>query len=133
MPAPELSRPAPDSRGTLETERERVVDFPVDIFECSDAMPSLGDVRILAFRALLPAVRRVVVHAVLRRPAASSCVQGERRECYGVYLLDCDGGEHPFLDFGSAGRATYAAMRVAQVFRLPVEFGTFAEPRSRDD
>jgi hypothetical protein len=117
----------------LETDREceRVIDFPLDVFECEDALPASGGVRIVAFRALLPAVKRIAVHAV-DRSGASRVARDERCECYGIYLIDCDGGEHSFLDFTRAGSATYAAMRIAQVYRLPVEFGTFAEPKSRD-
>ncbi|WP_206957209.1 hypothetical protein [Trinickia acidisoli] len=115
-----------------ETERERVVEFPVDVFGCCNGLPVSGDMRIVAFRALLPAIRRVAVHAV-ERAGNVSCAGAELRLCYGVYLLDCDGGEHPFLDFASASNATYAAMRIAQAYRLPVEFGSFVEPKARDE
>lgn len=130
--APACSSTAPEVADTLETERPRAVEFPVDIFGCADAMAASGDVRIVAFHALLPAVNRIAVHAVQRPEPAAPAFVGQR-ECYGVYLLDCDGGEHHFLDFKSAGSATYAAMRIAQVYRLPVEFGTFAEPKARDE
>ncbi|MGN6317254.1 hypothetical protein [Trinickia sp.] len=113
-------------------ERSSVVDFPADIFGGAEAMPASGEVRIVAFRALLPAVKRIAVHAVQHREPATRAFVG-RRECFGVYLVDHDGGEHPFLDFANAGSATYAAMRIAQVYRLPVEFGTFAEPKARDE
>lgn len=96
----------------------RVVEFPADIFGCADVMQALGDMRIFAFLALLPAIKRIAVRAV------------ERAGCYGMYLLDYDGGEHPFVDFTSAASATYAAMRIAQAYRLPVEFGSFAEPKA---
>jgi hypothetical protein len=112
--------------------RGEAAEFPADIFECADAMPASGAVRIVAFRALLPAIRRVAVHAVACTDI-SSPIDGERPCCFGVYLIDCDGGEHAFLDFSTAGSATYAAMRIAQVYRLPIEFGSFAEPKSRDD
>jgi hypothetical protein len=114
-----------------QAEREEAAEFPADIFECVDAMPASGDVRIVAFRALLPAIRRVAVHAVACTNALSP-VDGERSCCFGIYLIDCDGGEHAFLDFTTAGSATYAAMRIAQVYRLPIEFGAFAEPKSRE-
>jgi hypothetical protein len=109
---------------------EKAVEFPADIFECADAMPVSGDVRIVAFRALLPAIRRVCVHAVVLG-SPLSLMSGEPSCGYGVYLIDCQGGEHALLDFISAGGATYAAMRIAHVYRLPVEFGSFAEPKSR--
>ena len=114
-----------------EVEGDEAGQFPADIFECADAMPASGDVRIVAFRALLPAIRRVAVHAVVGTVIPSS-IDGERPCCFGIYLIDCDGGEHVFLDFSTAGSATYAAMRIAQVYRLPIEFGAFAEPKSRD-
>lgn len=114
-----------------EAEREEATEFPADIFECADAMPASGDVRIVAFRALLPAIRRVAVYAVACTNTPSP-VDGEQSCCYGIYLIDCDGGEHAFLDFATAGGATYAAMRIAQVYRLPIEFGSFAEPKSRE-
>ncbi|KAA0087678.1 hypothetical protein CIW54_13945 [Paraburkholderia sp. T12-10] len=114
-----------------EREGEPVIDFPIDVFECADAMPASGDVRIVAFRALLPAIRRVAIHAVEHAGNSSGNGAGPSA-CYAVYLVDCDGGEHPFLDFASAGSATYAALRIAQVYHLPVEFGSFAEPKSRE-
>jgi hypothetical protein len=114
-----------------EAEHEEVAEFPVDIFECVDAMPASGDVRIVAFRALLPAIRRVAVHAVAGTSTPSP-INAERSCCFGLYLIDRDGGEHAFLDFTTAGGATYAAMRIAQVYRLPIEFGSFAEPKSRE-
>jgi hypothetical protein len=122
----------PDDADALDAERASVVDFPVDIFGSTDAMSASGEVRIVAFRALLPAVKRIAVHAV-QHPEHVTCAFVGRRECYGVYLVDHDGGEHPFLDFTNAGSATYAAMRIAQVYRFPVEFGTFAEPKARDE
>lgn len=126
------SRPDSDDCAALDAERGRIVEFPTDIFECGDAMSAAGTMRVVAFRALLPALKRIAVHAV-RRLGGWAFACAERPECYGVYLIDCDGGEHAFLDFASASNATYAAMRIAQIYRLPVEFGTFAEPKTRDE
>lgn len=123
--------PHAQDRAALETEHEGHVAFPIEVFDCADAMPAASDVRIVAFRALLPAVRRIAVHAV-ERSSAMSYGRPVQSGHFGVYLIDFDGGEHPFLDFASAGGATYAAMRLAQVYRLPVEFGSFAEPKLRD-
>lgn len=98
-------------------------EFPVDILHAGDALQTPDDACVAFFHARLPVVKRLVVHAVGGRTGGS----------FGIYLMDCEGSEHSFLDFASASSATYAAMRIAQAYRLGVEFGNFAQPKMRGD
>lgn len=103
-----------------------VTAFPTDVFDAGDAVQTCSDVYVALFVALRPLVRRVAVHAVVRRTAT-----GSHAESFGVYLVDYDGNEHAFLDFHLAPSAAYAALRIGQVYRLGVEFGNFRIPKDR--
>ena len=110
-------------------------EFPLDLFEIGDCLASLSVEWIGWFRQRLPQVRRFAVHrvrlAVLKEAFEAARPHAARRECFAVYIGDTDGNEQPFLDFGTASSATYAALRLAQTYRLAVEFGNFNEPKIR--
>lgn len=97
--------------------------FPLDIFH--DEPQSANEVCVASFHALLPTVKRIAVHGVRRRKA-----EPPPSEKFGVYLFDDEGNEHPFLYYRNAASATYAALRIAQIYRLGVEFGNFNDPKS---
>ena len=105
---------------------DAVAGFPTDIFDAGDALQTSSDVYVALFLALRPLIRRVAVHAIVRR-----AMNEAQSESFSVYLLDHDGNEHSFLDFGRAASAAYAAMRIGQVYRLGVEFGNFRTPKLR--
>lgn len=123
--------PTPGVPIASSTHRE----FPLDLFEIGDCLASLSVECIGWFRQRLPQVRRFAVHrvrlAVLREAFEAARPHAARRECFAVYIGDTDGNEQPFLDFGTASSATYAALRLAQTYRLAVEFGNFNEPKIR--
>jgi len=110
-------------------------EFPLDLFEIGDCLATLSAEWIGWFRQRLPRVRRFAVHrvrlAVLKEAFEAARPHAARRECFAVYIGDTDGNEQPFLDFGTASSATYAALRLAQTYRLAVEFGNFNEPKMR--
>ena len=100
-----------------------------------DADPALGLRRAArsqadAFRdtdcqlPLPPVVRRVAVLGMKRTATAAMA------ECYGVFVYDADGGEHPFMHFDDAASATYAALRIGQTYRVGVEFSNFSDPKA---
>jgi len=105
---------------------DAAADFPFDILDAGDALQTCSDVYVALFLALRPLIRRVAVQAIIRR-----ATNGAQSESFSVYLLDHDGNEHAFLDFGRAASAAYAAMRIGQVYRLGVEFGNFRTPKLR--
>ena len=123
--------PTPGVPVASSTHRE----FPLDLFEIGDCLASLSVECLGWFRQRLPQVRRFAVHrvrlAVLREAFEAARPHAARRECFAVYIGDTDGNEQPFLDFGTASSATYAALRLAQTYRLAVEFGNFNEPKIR--
>lgn len=110
-------------------------EFPLDLFEIGDCLATLSVEWVGWFRQRLPQVRRFAVHrvrlAVLKEVFEAARPHAARRECFAVYIGDTDGNEQPFLDFGTASSATYAALRLAQTYRLAVEFGNFNEPKIR--
>ena len=73
---------------------------------------------------LPPVVRRVAVLGMKRTATAATA------ECYGVFVYDADGGEHPFMHFDDAASATYAALRIGQTYRVGVEFSNFSDPKA---
>ncbi|RKP46052.1 hypothetical protein [Trinickia fusca] len=99
-------------------------DFPFDALGSGNGSRTLIEACLATLHELLPEIKRLVVHGVGRKKVGPACT-----ECFGVYLIDNDGAEHPFLHFEAASSATYAALRVAQVYRLGIAFGNFAEPR----
>ncbi|RKP52120.1 hypothetical protein D7S89_00770 [Trinickia fusca] len=102
---------------------QQAAPFPFDIFHDDCSQPTEEE-SIAAFHARLSAIKRVAVHSERRRNAAS-LEPGH----FGIYLIDCEGNEYPFLRFQQAANAAYAALRIAEVYRLGVEFGNFKEPK----
>lgn len=102
--------------------------FPYDILEVDQGMQAPSNERFAAFHAVLPRVKRVAIYRL-----RDGTIHAVRAECFGVYLIDCDVKEHLVLCFKNASNATYAALRIAQVYRLGMEFGNFREPRACGD
>ena len=113
------------SSGNEGTHVLRVEEFPSDILEGDHAREATSDTGVAIFHLLLPRVKRLVVHAV-----RGDKIEPQRAACFGVYLLDDEENEHPLLYFEHAANATYAALRIAQVYRLGVAFGHFGEPKT---
>jgi len=123
-------------------------DFSGDVFQALGCLEPLRAEAVAQLRARLTTGRRLAVHGVRRADgtgalgsiealtarsvlADEAALQARGPHFFCIYLTDDQGNEQPFLDFHDATSATYAALRIAQRYRLSVEFGKFAEPKLR--
>jgi hypothetical protein len=123
-------------------------DFPGDVFHALGCLEPLRAEAVAQLRARLTTGKRLAVHGVRRVDstgalgaiealaahsmlADETASQARLPQFFGIYLTDDQGNEQPLLDFHDATSATYAALRIAQRYRLSVEFGKFTEPKLR--
>ncbi|RKP49084.1 hypothetical protein [Trinickia fusca] len=129
-----MSQPASRQRVPPQAKPPHPPDFPDDLFEDGDLLAPRHTECLAWFGQRPQIAKRLAVHRVRGRTAKTTAVQGIATtppEFFGIYVSDEDGNEHPLLDFVSAPSAVYAAMRIAQVYRLGLEFGNFALPKTR--
>ncbi len=123
-------------------------DSSGDVFQALGCLEPLRAEAVAQLRERLSTGKRLAVHGVRRADgtgapspiealtarsmlADEAALQARLPQFFCIYLTDDQGNEQPFLDFHDATSATYAALRIAQRYRLSVEFGKFTEPKLR--